>query len=153
MYSEIAKKNKHFKRRKHLLNDEEMYRYDDDDEELEENLMKKTDITEVTHDRFAAWLNAFRAEMRIKQDRDPAFMRKKLSLTKPSGRMIFNERTKDLTTYYDDERNEDDDEAVDVKQEMDEDLDIDENVFDEEDVDLDDLENESEDEEADVVYD
>lgn len=142
LYNEIARKNKHFKKRVHKLNDEPAYLYDDDDEELEENLMKKTEYTEVTAERFANWLLAFRAEMKVKQDKDPIFQRKKLLLAKPSGRMIFNDRTKDFANYYDDEKIEDDDEDVDLKIEKgegddQEDVDIDEDVFGDED-DLDD---------------
>ncbi len=154
MYSEIARKNKHFRKRKHILNDDD-YAYADEDDEITENLMKKTEITEVTAERFASWLASFRAEMKVKQDRDPVFQRKKMMLAKPSGRMIFNDRTKDFTAYYDDEKNEDDDEAVDVKREMvdQEGVDIDEDVFDDEDLDLDDLDDEqAEDEDNDVVY-
>lgn len=142
MYSEIARKNKHFKKRQHLLNDDPAYLYDDDSEDMEENLIKKSEFTEVTPERFAAWMIAFRAEQKIKQDRDPVFQRKKMMLAKPSGRDIFSDKTKDFVTYYDDEKNEDDDEAVDLKREKDEmvdedDLEIDEDVFDDED-DLDD---------------
>lgn len=138
----MARKNKHFKKRRHKLNDEPAYLYADSEEELEENLMRKTDYTEVTADRFAAWLVSFRAEMKIKQDRDPVFQRKKMLLAKPSGRMIFNDRTKDFANYFDDEKNEDDDEVVDLKVERGEDdegedVDIDEDVFGDED-DLDD---------------
>jgi hypothetical protein len=100
--------------------------------------MKKTDYTQVTAERFEQWLIAFRAEMKVKQDRDPVFQRKKMFLAKPSGRMIFNDRTKDFGNYFDDEKNEDDDEVVDLKIERGdedelEDVDIDENVFDDED--------------------
>lgn len=144
LYHEVARKNKHFKKRNHKLNDDQAFLYDDEDEELEENLMRKTEYTEVTQDRFAAWLVAFRAEMKAKQDKDPVYQRKKLILTKPSGRMIFNDRTKDFANYFDDEKNEEDDEAVDLKGERAEDegqeeVDIDEDVFGDED-DLDDEE-------------
>jgi hypothetical protein len=71
--------------------------------------MKKTEFTEVTADRFAGWLRAFRAEMRIKQQRDPVFIRKQAVLTKPTGRMIFNDRLKDFGVYFDDDKNDDDD--------------------------------------------
>ena len=125
------------------MNDDPSYFYQDDDEEdREENLIKKSQFTEVTAERFAAWLVAFRAEARMKQERDPLFLRKKAVLLKPSGRMIFNERTVDLANYYDDDKNEDDDEDVDLKQEMgegdgedgeEEQIDIDEDVFGDED--------------------
>jgi hypothetical protein len=144
LYNEIARKNKHFKKRVHKLNDEPAYLYDDDDEEHEDNLMKKTEYTEVTPERFASWLIAFRAEMKVKQDKDPVFQRKKMMLAKPSGRYIFSDRTKDFANYFDDEKNEDDDVDVDFKAEradgddLDE-VDIDEDVFGDED-DLDDEE-------------
>lgn len=143
LYHEVARKNKHFKKRHHRLNDEPAYLYDDEDEELEENLMKKSEYTVVTAERFASWLVAFRAEMKAKQERDPVFMRKKMMMAKPSGRMIFNDRTKDFANYYDDEKIEEDDEVVDLKVErvegdnQEEDIDIDEDVFGDE-VDLDD---------------
>jgi hypothetical protein len=140
MYQEIARKNKNFKKRKHILSDEPAYLYDDDDDELQENLMKKTEYTEVTAERFAAWLISFRAEMRARQEKDPAYQRRKLILAKPSGRMIFSDRTKDFGTYYDDEKNEDDDEAVDLKREMvheeegdEEEVEVDEDLFGDED--------------------
>lgn len=132
-----------------MLNDDD-YGYADEDDEPTENLMKKTEITEVTPERFANWLMMFRAEMKLKQDKDPVFQRKKMMLAKPSGRMIFHERTKDFTAYYDDEKNEDDDEAIDLKREIvdQDDVDIDEDVFDEEDLDLDDLDDEEGDEDV-----
>ena len=141
MYNEIAKKNKNFKKRKHILSDEPAYLYDDDDEDLEENLMKKTEYTEVTQERFAAWLAAFRAEMRMKQEKDPVYLRRKMILGKSSGRMIFSDRTKEFANYFDDEKNEDDDEDVDLKKEMiangdegdEEEVDIDEDLFGDED--------------------
>lgn len=143
MFHEIAKKNKHFKKRQHLLNDEPAYLMDDDSEDMEENLIKKAEFTEVTPERFAAWMVAFRAEQKMKQERDPVYQRKKLMLSKASGRDIFSDKTKDFATYFDDEKNEDDDEAIDFKREKgeevddEEDLEIDEDVFDDED-DLDD---------------
>lgn len=143
MYHDVAKKNKHFKKRHHIFNDEPTYANDEDSEELQENLAKKSIYTEVTQDRFAAWMAAFRAEQRIKQERDPAFLRKKMYLAKPSGRMIFSERVKDFVNYFDDEKNEEDDEAVDImleKEEENDDMDIDEELFDDEDLDLEDEE-------------
>lgn len=138
MFHDVAKKNKHFKKRHHIFNDEPAYINDGDSDEQEDNLAKKSVFTEVTHDRFAAWMAAFRAEQRMKQERDPAFVRKRAMLAKPSGRMIFSERVKDFANYFDDEKNDDDDEAVDLKGEKDddeesEDLDIDEDVFGDED--------------------
>lgn len=148
LFSEVAKKNKHFRKRTHILSDDRTAFYDDDDDEVQENLMKKSQYTEVTHERFAAWMVAFRAEMKMKQERDPVFMRKKALLSKASGRMIFNDRSKELLNYFDDEKNEDDDEDVDVLREMqgddeaeDENVEVDEGVFgDEDDLDDDDEE-------------
>lgn len=140
----MAKKNKHFKKRRHLMSDDPSYfYYDDDEDEKEENLIKKSQFTEVTADRFAAWLASFRAESRMKQEKDPMYLRKKAVLLKPSGRMIFSDRTKDFGIYFDDDKNEDDDEDVDLKKEMvegddegegeEEQIDIDEDVFGDED--------------------
>lgn len=139
--NDVAKKNKHFRKRKHILNDEAAFLYDDDDEELGDNFIKRDVYTEVNDKNFASWLISFRTEMRIKQERDPAFLRKKALMQKPSGRMIFDDRSKELLTYLDDGKNEDDDEEIDLKNEMEnaeeEDIDIDEGVFGDED-DLDD---------------
>ena len=128
------------------MSDDAMYMYDDDDGQVE-NLMQKTEITEVTHERFEAWLNSFRAEMKIKLDRDAAYQRRKLTLAKPSGRMIFSDRTKDFGIYFDDEKADEDGEAIDLKKVMqaqqeqealdrEDEVFIDEDVF-EEDEDLD----------------
>lgn len=139
LFTEVAKKNKHFRKRTHILSDERTVFYDDDDD-VQENLMKKSQYTEVTPERFAAWMMAFRAEMKMKQERDPVFMRKKAMLAKASGRMIFNDRSKELANYFDDEKNEDDDEDVDVLREMkgagedpEEEVEVDEGIFDGED--------------------
>jgi hypothetical protein len=137
MFQDVAKKNKHFKKRHHIFNDEPAYINDGDSDDQEDNLAKKSVFTEVTHDRFAAWMAAFRAEQRMKQERDQAFVRRKAMLAKPSGRMIFSERIKDFANYFDDEKNDEDDDAVDFKVakggDDEEDLDIDEDLFDDED--------------------
>ena len=117
MYIEIARKNKHFKKRKHVMSDDAMYMYGDDDEQVE-NLMQKTDITEVTNERFAAWLSSFRAEAKIKLDRDATYQRRKLTLAKPSGRMIFSDRTKDFGIYFEDDKIDGEGEAIDLKKVM-----------------------------------
>jgi hypothetical protein len=109
LFNDVAKKNKHFKKRRHILAEEQEVFYDDGDEDLGDNLMKKNEYTEVTAERFAGWLRGFRAEMRIKQQRDPVFLRKQAVLSKPTGRMIFNDRLKDFGVYYDDDKNDDDD--------------------------------------------
>jgi hypothetical protein len=58
-----------------------------------------------------AWQQRFKAEIAANNQRDPKWKAHQLMLSKPSGKKIF-ENAKGMEEFFDDNKNEDDDEVL-----------------------------------------
>lgn len=115
MYSKIARTNKHFKKRRHRLNEDYEYFDDDDSEDDTKELAQKETFTAVSFSSFNNWRITFNAEMRAKKMRNPDYVRKQQVMLKKSGKDYFDDKAQGLSIYIMDDKLDDDDDDVVVR--------------------------------------
>lgn len=112
MYSKIARANKHFKKRRHKLNEDYEYFDDDDSEDDTKELAQKDTFTAVSFASFNNWRITFNAEMRARKMRDPNYVRKQQTMLKRSGKDYFDDKAQGLSIYIMDDKEDDDDDVI-----------------------------------------
>lgn len=108
----IARKNKHFKKRKHRLNPD--LEFGDEGVVEDEEIKMRPALVPVTKEQFDAWRIRFNHESRLKKLQDPNYAKTQATMKKKTGREIFDERSKDFNIYYMDDKDDKFDDDVEV---------------------------------------